>query len=123
MFRHPVILRLQGDFLMNDSHADRPSGSPTSAVAAAARNIGNGAAQATRDVAGTAAQEAGAVGRAAREWWLQHRYDAMHAVESARDRSLDAVRAQPVRAVLLAAGLGALIAAVWILAGRRRDNY
>lgn len=104
---------------MNDPHANEPYGSPSSAVASAARNIGNGAARATREVAGTAAQEAGQVGRAAREWWLQHKYDALHAMDGARERSIEVVRAQPIRSVLVAAGIGALIAAVWILASRR----
>jgi ElaB/YqjD/DUF883 family membrane-anchored ribosome-binding protein len=123
VFRHPAILRLQGDFLMNDdSHANPLSGSPSGAVAAAARNIGNGAVQATRDVASTAAQEASQVSRAAREWWLQHKYDTLHAVEGVRDRSQEYVRAQPIKSVLVAAGFGALIATVWILAARRSHS-
>lgn len=104
---------------MNDPHANQPTGSPSDAVASAARNIGNGAAQATREIASTASQEAAEVGRAAREWWLQQKYGALHAVEGARERSEEYVRARPIKSVLAAAGIGALIAAVWILAARR----
>ncbi len=103
---------------MNQTHSTLPDAASSigRAVEQTGRDLSNG----LHNAADTASGEIANVGQAARDWWLQHKDDALHAVRSAKDqaravgdRSQEYVRAQPVKSVLVAAALGALVAAVW----------
>lgn len=102
------------------------SESPLDAAGAAAREIGQDAADSARQLRDTAVREASHVGSSARQWWANNRDDARQMVGQARQQAValgestqDYVRERPFKSLLAAAAVGAMVAAVALLTSRR----
>ncbi len=103
------------------------------AVKRAASDLKDGAAEAARSVSAAAAEDALRIGEMARDWWqhqTRHARDAAAAVrhesELVRDRTRAYVRDAPVKSVLIAMAVGALIGSLTMLRSssrRRSDDY
>jgi ElaB/YqjD/DUF883 family membrane-anchored ribosome-binding protein len=108
------------------SSRDPRNDSPVRVASSAAQHIGSSAAQAARDVGDVASREAEQIGSAVRDWWLQRRDGALQTVDQARqgayavgERTQDYVRQAPMKSLLGAVALGALLAAIALLVSRR----
>ena len=105
-----------------------PSHAPESvdALKRAGEDLKAKAADSARDVRSAAERDAARFAEIARNWWQRNAEsasDAAHAVKgetAALRRGTESyVREEPMKAVMIAAAVGALVAAVWV--GSRRD--
>ncbi len=113
---------------MNMQERFTPAGndSPLDATSTAVRELGKTAADGARQLSQTASREAEHVGNSARQWWAHNRDDARQVAQQARERAIalgestqDYVREQPLKALLAAAVLGAVLTGLSMLATRR----
>ena len=96
------------------------------ALKRAGEDIRATAAERARDVREAAERDAARFAAIAREWWQNNAQSASEAANAARAetaaftrRTESYVREEPIKAVAIAAAVGALVAALWI--GKRHD--
>lgn len=84
------------------------------------------AADTAREVRAAAERDAARFAEIARDWWQNNAQSATEAAHAARAetaalqrRTESYVRDEPIKAVAIAAAVGALVAALWV--GKRRD--
>jgi ElaB/YqjD/DUF883 family membrane-anchored ribosome-binding protein len=96
------------------------SSHPVEAARSASHELGHATADGMRQMADVASREAAHVGEAARDWWRVQKNAAAEAADAVQtraaalnERSISFVREQPMKSVLGALALGALIAAIF----------
>ncbi|MEO8247944.1 MAG: hypothetical protein ABI589_01105 [Burkholderiales bacterium] len=115
--------------MSNNSNTPRGADSSPESVDALKRvgeDLKAKAASSAREVRAVAERDAARFAEIAREWWQNNAQSASEAAQAAKAetaawqrRTESYVRDEPIKAVAIAAAVGALVAALWV--GKRRD--